>query len=180
MQRFHMSKPIQILGAVVAGGLAVACSSGTSGDGTGTGGESGSCQPYVVPAGTDLTTPAVTFKAQVMGTVFLNNCGTSACHGAMPGMGGMFLGVTAADAPTVYAGIVGKASSELPTMPFITAGDPEKSYLMHKMDGDQCQFDHECTTENCLAVMPSGATMPLPVTYRDLVRRWIAQGAMND
>ena len=139
-----------------------------------------SCMPYTVPESTDLMTPTVTFSANVMGQVLLNNCGTSSCHGVKPGMGGLFLGVAASDAATVYAEIVGKNSSELPSMPFVTAGDPEKSYLMHKMDGDQCQFDAECVAPSCLALMPNGANMPLPVTYRDIVRRWIAQGAMNN
>ena len=101
-------------------------------------------------------------------------------HGVNPGMGGLFLGKAASDAATVYAEIVGKNSSELTSMPFVTAGDPEHSYLMHKMDGDQCQFDTQCVAPSCLDAMPNGATMLLPVTYRDLVRRWIAQGAKND
>ena len=170
-----MSKAIHSLGAVLSAGLLLACSGGGGG-----GSGDGSCQPYVVPAGTDLMTPAVTFSTNVMGQVFVNNCGTSSCHGDKPGMGGLFLGASAADAATVYAEIVGKNSSELTSMPFVTAGDPSKSYLMHKMDGDQCQFDAECVAPSCLAAMPNGATMLLPVAYRDIVRRWIAQGAKND
>ena len=171
-----MRRMIQILGAVAAGALAVACSGGSAGDGAG----DANCPAYVVPAGTDLTTPAVTFKAQVLGTIFVNNCGTSSCHGVTPGMGGLFLGTSTADAPTVYAELVGKDSTELLSMPFVTAGDPEQSYLMHKMDGDQCQFNQQCVAPGCMASMPYGATMALPVAYRDLVRRWIAQGAQDD
>jgi hypothetical protein len=51
--------------------------------------------------------------------------------------------------PQVYAGLVASADAgaeagavstplEETCMPFITPGDPTKSYLMHKVDGDEC------------------------------------------
>jgi len=65
-------------------------------------------------------------------------------------------------------------------MPLVTASDPSKSYLMHKLDGDQCQYNAECSGQSCLSLMPSGGTQLLPVATRDVVRRWIAQGAQNN
>ncbi len=151
--------------------------SATTSSGTGT------CPQYMVPTGTNLMAPVVTFKADVM-LFFNNNCGASSCHGteASP-TGGVFLGASTAggsDSAKVYAAIVGKTGNELTTMPFITASDPTKSYLMHKIDGDQCQFDAQCVDASCLADMPSGLGAVLPVVTRDIIRRWIAQGAKND
>jgi hypothetical protein len=155
---------------------------GACGGGNGVGG-GGTCPLYVVPSTTDLTTPSVSFKNDVM-KLFNNNCGLSTCHGTtMMPMGGLFLGAESAkgaDAATVYAGLVGPISQELPTMPFITPGDPSKSYLMHKIDGDQCAFENECEGGQCMSLMPSGGAMLLPVGTRDTIRRWIAQGAKND
>jgi hypothetical protein len=143
----------------------------------------GSCPLYQVPASTNLMSPAVSFKNDVM-KVFNNSCGIAACHGSQStAMGGLFLGaegVNRADAPTVYAGLINKASLELASMPFVTPGDPSKSYLMHKLDGDQCAFDAQCAGGTCQALMPSGGTQLLPVATRDTLRRWIAQGAKND
>ena len=171
--------------------LLVACSSpskpgGSGGDETSSGSSSGAgggCQPYQVPAGTDLTTPTVSLQMDVVANVFNSNCGLSTCHGT-PGTstGNLFLGSEAAsgsDSATVRTGLVGVASGELPSMPYVTAGDATKSYLMHKMDGDQCQYDDQCVKPSCLADMPNGGAT-LPVATRDIVRRWIAQGALDN
>jgi hypothetical protein len=142
-----------------------------------------SCPAYQVPAGTDLTTPIVSFKTDVM-PIFNANCGASSCHGAATSTPGfIFLGSEAAagsDASTVAAGLVGKFASELSAIPIVTAGDPTKSYIMHKLDGDQCLYDSQCVGGSCLAEMPNGLGHPLAATTRDVVRRWIAQGAKND
>src|SRR5438045_366981 len=100
-------------------------------------GESGngsSCDDYSPPAGFDATTPAVSFSKEVM-PIFGQSCAFSTCHGSTVGTAnGVFLGK---DAAKVHAGIVGMKGDELPTMPFVTAGNPRESYLMRKMDGSQ-------------------------------------------
>ena len=162
--------------------LCAACG-GTDRTGDNSDGGGGSCPAYLVPAGTDLTQPAVSFKNDVM-KLFNNNCGLSTCHGSVTAPeGGLFLGAESAmrsDAAAVHAGLVGHLSSELGSMPFVTASDPSKSYLMHKLDGDQCQYNAQCSGKSCLSLMPSGGTQLLPVATRDVVRRWIAQGAQNN
>ena len=65
-------------------------------------------------------------------------------------------------------------------MSIVTPTNPTQSYIMHKLDGDQCQFNQMCSGLNCEVSMPSGATVVLPVDDRDTVRRWIAQGAMDN
>jgi hypothetical protein len=105
-----------------------------------------------------------------------------------------------APGPDVYIALVGLSDAgpeagpqppvEIRSMPFVTPGSPAKSYLMHKLDGDLCTLQG-CIPNNALV---SGAEMgppwcggqepyfagPLDETSRDLVRRWIAQGARNN
>jgi hypothetical protein len=127
--------------------------------------------------------PSVSFKSDVM-PIFNASCGLANCHATtLDGLAPtFFLGDAAtmgSDSTAVHAAIVGPKSGELPTMPFVTAGDPSMSYLMHKVDGDQCHFDAECVTGSCKAKMPNGG-MPLTVAARLTLRRWIAQNATDN
>jgi hypothetical protein len=142
--------------------------------------DAGPCVAYMSTA--DLTTPATSFTNDVM-PVFGSNCASASCHGiAQEPQGGVFLGAMLADgsdAPTVYAQLVSTPSGELPTMPLVTPSDPTMSYLMHKLDGDQCLFQSTCVGNDCMQPMPFQTTT-LPPDTRDIVRRWIAQGAQDD
>jgi hypothetical protein len=136
----------------------------------------GSCIDYQPPAGFDALTPAVSFSRDVM-PVFKQSCAFSTCHGSTTGpANGVFLGD---DAARVHKALVGARSGELATMNFVTASDPRQSYLMRKMDASQCALDAQCTGGSCQGSMPKNED-PLPVDKRDIVRRWIAQGAKND
>jgi hypothetical protein len=182
---------------VFVSALSVACSSSSketadSGppDACGTGGaDSGACiGPYVSCA--DLTTPDVSFQADIL-PIFQPGCAIagSTCHGtpdvattqARPYLGN-FDGGT--DAAAVVMGLVGVTSNEDPSMATVTAGDPENSFLMHKLDGDQCQFASACASSktqytDCGQQMPYSSPA-LDDATRDTVRRWIAQGAKNN
>jgi len=141
--------------------------------------DAGPCTAYVSTI--DLQTPTVSLAHDVM-PVFAASCASASCHGIadMP-QGGVFLGAELAqgsDSSTVRAMLVGASASEMPTMSLVAAGDPTHSFLMHKLDGDQCQFDTACVGGSCMLTMPFG-TAQLSADDRDTVRRWIAQGA-ND
>ena len=158
--------------AAVLAALSVSCSP-SSGSSSG----SSSCVDYAPPAGFDANTPSVSFAKDVI-PIFGQSCAFSTCHGATTGpSNGVFLGN---DPARVYTGIVGVRGDELQTMPFITAGDPRQSYLMRKMDGSQCAFDSQCSGGSCQSFMPKTNDTPLDLPTRDIVRRWIAQGAKND
>jgi len=85
----------------------------------------------------------------------------------------------------ILAGIVGQPAEEDTQVNLVTAGDPAKSYLMHKVDGDACLFATACNAtgnplfKNCGIQMPFNAGS-LSQDKRDTIRRWIAQGAKND
>jgi hypothetical protein len=114
--------------------------------------------------------------------VLTASCSSASCHGVATGaQGGLFLGAQlekGADSAQVYQSLVGPMAGELGSMPYITAGDPQHSYVMHKLDGDQCMFADTCANQTCNDTMPRDGQ--LPVETRDIVRRWIAQGAQNN
>jgi len=95
-------------------------------------------------------------------------CTNSDCHsGAQPQAG---QNLTSGNA---YANIVAVPSAELPSMDRVEPGDPELSYLIHKIQGTH------------LAVGGSGAQMPLglgmlPQSTIDIIRAWIRTGAPNN
>jgi hypothetical protein len=166
---------------------------GAGGGGTG-GGASAACFDY---AGYDGTTPAVHFQADVL-PIFRLSCGlSSSCHGNQAGSGGQhFYGPKTSDpAPdaaalqAIFDQSLGQPAVANPDMNIITAGDPSKSFLMYKLDGDPSAADATaqvscanltCAADgSCLSSMPQGGPA-LPAAKRDIVRAWIKQGAKND
>lgn len=136
------------------------------------------CSDYLPPASFDATTPVVSFKADVFTKIFTMSCAFSSCHGTQSGSSnGVYLG--GFDASAVRAGLVDKPAPELPSMPFIKPGDPRNSYLMRKMDGSNCVLDAQCTDGDCGDSMPKGNDK-FDEDTRNVVRRWIAQGAQDN
>lgn len=137
----------------------------------------------------DLSSPSISFASVIL-PLFEMSCGAggAACHGtpnAPKSSGQVYLGGAAASPQQVLASIVGQASAENPQMDEVTAGDPGQSWLMHKLDGDQCMFDTACNATgnsafaNCGFQQPYNGT-PLDAATRDTIRRWIAQGALDN
>lgn len=165
----RFSSLFSIACAIVVASALVACTSSSGGGGP-------SCSDYDPPASFDAQHPTVSFKTDVM-AVFKQSCAFSTCHGATTGTNnGVSLGGD--DAAKVRAAIVGVNADEI-AMPYVKPGDPRASYLMRKMDGSQCVLDAQCTGGSCQLSMPRG-DQPLPVETRDVVRRWIAQGAQDN
>jgi len=145
------------------------------------------CEPYEPDA--DLTTPTVSFNKDVV-PIMNFSCGIAGatCHGTPSVVAqqrpylGDFDGGT--DASQVISGIVGVKSQEDPSMNIVTASDPAHSFLMHKVDWDECTLAAQCastTTQytNCGQGMPYSSDQ-LDQPTRDTIRRWIAQGAKNN
>jgi hypothetical protein len=85
------------------------------------------------------------------------------CHPGADSMASFVLGEG-------YGDLVDVPAVELPTMDRVEAGNPDRSYLMHKLDGTH------------IPVGGMGPSMPpdgalLSEADRDTVRRWIQQGA---
>jgi hypothetical protein len=169
-----------LAGLVVFAGGATA----TLGAGAGCGGPTTtkSCSAYVPPAGTDLASPVVSFAKDVV-PIFVQSCAFDSCHGAQHGTNqGVYLGSkdpALLDVPRIRTSIVAKPANELPAMNYVTPGDTANSYLLHKIDGDICTLHAQCMNGDCQETMPQASDL-LPVATRDVVRRWIAQGAKDN
>jgi hypothetical protein len=176
--------------------VSAACSNSSGSGGSGAGGAVNDCFDYTSFNG---MTPAAHFKADVL-PIFRLSCGLSmACHGnpnpSVPGA--RFYGPsksdpdpTAAEITMILSGIVGTSSVDEPDMDVIKAGDPAHSFMMYKLDAANDPMNPDPNSVNCskltcssmmtcLVAMPSGGPQ-LPAAERDTIRRWIAQGAMND
>lgn len=139
--------------------------------------DAGECVAYKVPGEFVYETPVVSFQqvALVLGPA----CGN--CHGSPDDpQDGLFLGgvgMQASDADATYAHIVNVPSNENPMLMYVNPHDPSRSYLMHKLDGDQCTLSDKCVSNNCKDQMPQVGTLTLD--DRDMIRRWIYQGAVS-
>jgi hypothetical protein len=116
------------------------------------------------------TAAPVSFSADIQ-PIFTNSCTFAGCHGdtnTQPTGKPQLL--TAGQA---YANIVNVSSFELPSMDRIEPGQPDNSYLIHKIQGTQT------------SVGGSGERMPLggPFLSQDVIdmfRRWVAEGAADN
>jgi hypothetical protein len=134
------------------------------------------CTDYVPPVSFDAQTPTVSFSKDVM-PILTQSCTFPSCHGSTTGnTNGIFLG---GDATRTHEAMVDVRSSKLPTMSFVKRGDPRESFLQRKIDGSHCVLDAQCTGADCGQSMPRNDES-LPIEQRDIIRRWIAQGAKND
>lgn len=93
----------------------------------------------------------------------------SACHtdvGRTPAAG-----LNLKDAATAYASLVGRPSARKAGATFVIPGDPDNSYLVHKLEG----------RSDVVGVrMPLGGPPYLTDGQMLVVRRWIQSGAKND
>ena len=96
------------------------------------------------------------------------NCALSGCHVGSDPQEGQNL-----SAGQTFSNVVNVASNELPTMDRVEPGQPDSSYLVHKIQGTHLQ------------VGGSGDRMPLarsPLSQAeiDVIRAWIQAGAMSN
>ena len=87
------------------------------------------------------------------------------CHNGNPFVPGNFSGTGA------YAALVGRASFEKPNLLRVAPGDPDNSYMVHKLEGGPNIVGER---------MPRGGGPFLTSGQMLVIRRWIAQGAAND
>lgn len=165
MQGRHLSA----LSAVL---LVLACSDSSGSDSA----EARACVAHNAPEPAALSSPPASFETDVA-PVLAKSCAFSSCHGSRgPTNRGIFLNTSKPeDFAAVKAALRGP-SRAAPTMAYVAPGDPDKSFLMHKLDGDQCIVADSCNGGDCGKSMPEGNAL-LPETSRDAIRRWIAQGA---
>jgi hypothetical protein len=157
------------------------------GDDTGTAAGGAACYDY---ASFNATTPAVSFKTDVL-PIFRQSCGLSGvCHGDQggpvaqpylgpPATGAMPPPATDTEIKAIFAANVDADAVKAPGMKIVKPSDPENSFLMHKVDGTLTCDAVTCDGAACGVSMPQGSGL-LAQDKRDTIRRWIAQGAKND
>jgi len=96
---------------------------------------------------------------EIQETVFTPIC--TQCHIGATAPQGLRL-----DAANSYAMLVNVASNEVPNLMRVNPGNPDQSYIVHKIQGNAAVGGR----------MPLGQA-PLPQDRIDLIRQWIASGA---
>ena len=87
------------------------------------------------------------------------------CHNGNSFVPGNFTGANA------YAALVGRASVQKPGLLRVSPGDPDNSYMVHKLEGGPNIAGER---------MPRGGGPFLTSGQMLVIRRWIAQGAQNN
>ena len=117
--------------------------------------------------------PEAASRADVQ-AIFGRSCAIGGCHASAPGAGGLAL-------PQENAAwidrIVGVRSQQNPAMDLVARGDPERSWLVHKISGDLCRFTCDVKV-GCGGQMPFGDQ--LSAQERGVILAWIRDGASTD
>ena len=87
------------------------------------------------------------------------------CHNGNPFVPGNFTGANA------YAALVSRASVEKPALLRVAPGEPDNSYMVHKLEGGPNIVGER---------MPRGGGPFLTGGQMLVIRRWIAEGAQNN
>ena len=96
------------------------------------------------------------------------NCALSGCHtGSNPQQGQNL------SAGQTFSNVVNVASNELPTMDRVKPGQPDSSYLVHKIQGTHLQVGGSGDR------MPRGRS-PLSQDDINVIRAWIQAGAVSN
>jgi mono/diheme cytochrome c family protein len=126
----------------------------------------------LLACGEDTSQPGnqISFSQQIQ-PIFTASCALSGCHGSgnlQPPEKPMNL-----SAGQAYTNTVNVSSAQLGSMDRIEPGQPDQSYLVHKIQGTHLQVGGSGVR------MPAGGS-PLSQSQIDLIRTWIAQGAANN
>ena len=101
---------------------------------------------------------------EIQAAVFGPEC--SGCHSG-PTSNSLPSGMNLSNADASFNALVGVPSIQEPALNRVTAGDPDNSYLVHKIEG----------TASTGARMPAGSAPPLDQAEIDDIREWITNGA---
>jgi len=136
------------------------------------------CVGHTSSAASTPMSKTVSFKDDVL-PIFEQSCVFSSCHGSKTGgNNGIYLGARgSSNATEIRDALVGKSSTRMPSMKYVTPFRPESSYLLHKLDGNFCGLD-ACAEGKCGDRMPKGGDALEP-SQLELVQAWIAQGASD-
>jgi hypothetical protein len=107
--------------------------------------------------------------------IFAQSCASQDCHGDTKNDLGIHF------VPSDPDGIYAELQRESPTakgVKFVMPGDPTKSFLFAKINGDEGDYTAMCAPPDCGETMPPGTK--IPSVQRDTIRQWILEGATKD
>ena len=108
--------------------------------------------------------------------IFAKSCSTKDCHGD-PNTEEVRIHLDATNPDGLYA----QLQLESPTAKgakLVVPGDPAKSFLFAKVNGDADNFSAACVVPGCGETMPPGSK--IPSVQRDTIQQWITEGAPNN
>jgi len=114
--------------------------------------------PFGSP-GSDLSPTFASIQANVFGPI----CAVPGCHGGAAAQQGLRL-----DAGFAYANLINVASPRDASQVRVIPGNPDDSFIIHKLEGTQTLGDR----------MPDGGPY-LQQSTIDVIRLWIANGALQ-
>jgi hypothetical protein len=115
----------------------------------------------------------VSFGREVL-PILQASCSFVSCHGS-PGRNGLYLGPNGpSDASTIRAALL--ENTKTASMPFVTPGKPDRSWLLRKLDGNFCGVTCE---GSCGERMPKSGD-PLDPAKMSTIATWIANGAPDN
>lgn len=133
--------------------------SACAGDGTGLDDEG---NPIGPPSGQD-----VTLSGDVQ-PILTSNCALANCHAGTAPVLGMNL-----SAGLAWASVVNVSAQQAPALRRVRPGQPDSSYLVHKIQGTQGSVGGSG------GQMPQGAPA-LPASAITTIRAWISAGALDN
>lgn len=121
----------------------------------------------------------MSFKDDVA-PLLATNCALAACHSSKESNLNFYVTYEPAQ---IYAELM-KTSPTCAASKFVVPGKPDESMVMLKMDNEQEKLPESCTSARRSEMPPgdppkSGNAL-MAKKDRDLVRRWIAQGAKDN
>jgi len=119
---------------------------------------------FIAAIGTATSGEGVSFSADIA-PILNDHCATCHVTGSEPGHMALYSEVS-------YQYLVGVPSEES-TLKRVEPGDPERSYIVHKLNGTQVSVGGKGQP------MPFGS-QPLPDELQAKIRQWIALGAPNN
>jgi hypothetical protein len=124
-------------------------------------------------------TPPPKFQADVV-PILSTYCALAACHSSKESPQSFYM---TTDPKQMYDELM-KTSPTCATWSFVVPGNPDKSMVMVKMDGEESSLPNECASAR-RSEMPPGDppgsdSQLLVLKLRDVVRAWIKAGAKND
>ena len=146
--------------AIVLGMLAAVPGCGGGGGGGGGGGDSCAVEAEA------------SFSANVV-PLIEDRCALPQCHGSRPQAG---LSLDGSDAD-IHAMLVSATSVTAPDLARVEPGDPDASFLIHKVQGDFTGL--ACADDDCGVRMPK-ADDPLSAECLDMLTAWVQAGAPNN